>query len=115
MLRVGLDVGSTTVKIVVFDACRRIVFGKYRRHYSDIRATIFDVLSEALSKFQDEDCYFAITGSGGMLVADWLGLPFVQEVAALGKSVEELIPQTDVAIELGGEDAKITFFRDPIE
>ena len=115
MLRVGLDVGSTTVKIVVFDAFDRILFGKYRRHYSDIRATICDVLSEALSQFGDEECYFAITGSGGMLVADWLGLPFVQEVAALGKSVEKLIPETDVAIELGGEDAKITFFRDPLE
>ena len=115
MLRIGLDVGSTTVKIVVFDAADNILFGKYRRHYSDIRKTICDVLSEALTPFKGEECYLAITGSGGMLVADWLGLPFVQEVAALGKSVEVLIPQTDVAIELGGEDAKITFFRDPVE
>ena len=115
MLRIGLDVGSTTVKIVVFDAADNILFGKYRRHYSDIRKTICDVLSEALTKYKGEQCYLAITGSGGMLVADWLGLPFVQEVAALGKSVEVLIPQTDVAIELGGEDAKITFFRDPVE
>ncbi|MBO4327604.1 MAG: 2-hydroxyacyl-CoA dehydratase [Clostridia bacterium] len=115
MLRVGLDVGSTTVKIVVFDAGDRMIFGKYRRHYSDIRRTICDILTEALTQFKDEECFFAITGSGGMLVADWLGLPFVQEVAALGSSVTELIPQTDVAIELGGEDAKITFFRDPPE
>ncbi len=115
MLRVGLDVGSTTVKIIVFDTDGNVLFGKYRRHYSDIRKTIYDVISEALSPFSGQECYFAITGSGGMLVAGWLGLTFVQEVAALGRSVEKLIPETDVAIELGGEDAKITFFRDPVE
>ncbi len=115
MLRVGLDVGSTTVKIIIFDEDGKVLFGKYRRHYSDIRKTIFDIISEALSPYSGSDCYFAITGSGGMLVSGWLGLTFVQEVAALGRSVEKLIPQTDVAIELGGEDAKITFFRHPVE
>ena len=115
MLRIGLDVGSTTVKIIIFGEDGSILFGKYRRHYSDIRRTICDVLEEALTPYAQETCYFAVTGSGGMLVAEWLGLRFVQEVAALGRSVEKLIPRTDVAIELGGEDAKITFFRDPVE
>ncbi|MBR7063089.1 MAG: 2-hydroxyacyl-CoA dehydratase [Clostridia bacterium] len=115
MLRIGLDVGSTTVKIIILADDGSILFGRYRRHYSDIRRTICDVLEEALAPYAGENCYFAVTGSGGMLVAEWLKLRFVQEVAALNRSVEKLIPQTDVAIELGGEDAKITFFRDPVE
>ncbi len=115
MLRIGLDVGSTTVKIAVLDQDGNILYSMYRRHFSDIRKTICGVITDALSGYAGEECYFSITGSGGMLVAGWLGLTFVQEVAALGRAVEMLIPETDVAIELGGEDAKITFFRNPVE
>ncbi len=115
MLRIGLDVGSTTVKIVILNEQKEILFSKYQRHYSDICRTIYDILTEALTPYAHESATVVLTGSGGMLVAQWLDLPFAQEVVALGRSVEELIPQTDVAIELGGEDAKITYFRKPIE
>ena len=115
MLRVGLDVGSTTVKIVILNENKEILFSKYQRHFSDICKTIYDILTEALTPYQDANATIMLTGSGGMLVSQWLNLPFVQEVVALGRAVEQLIPQTDVAIELGGEDAKITYFRKPIE
>ncbi len=115
MLRIGLDVGSTTVKIVILNEKKEILYSKYQRHFSDICKTIYDILTEALTPYQNEVATIVLTGSGGMLVANWLHLPFVQEVVALGRSVEQLIPQTDVAIELGGEDAKITYFRKPIE
>lgn len=114
-LAVGLDVGSTTVKVVIIDKDGNILYNKYQRHYSDIRKTIYDVMNEALEKFKDEEATFTITGSGGMLVSEWLSLPFVQEVVASTHAVTKLIPDTDVAIELGGEDAKITFFTNPVE
>ena len=114
-LAVGLDVGSTTVKVVIIDKDGNILFNKYQRHYSDIRKTIYDVMNEALALYKEEEATFTITGSGGMLVSEWLNLPFVQEVVASTHAVTKLIPDTDVAIELGGEDAKITFFSNPVE
>ena len=115
VLHIGLDVGSTTVKTAVLDENLNLVFNKYQRHYSDIRKTIYDILSEVLEKFIDERITITLTGSGGMLVAGWLDTPFVQEVVASTEAVERIIPDADVAIELGGEDAKITYFRNPIE
>ena len=115
ILRVGLDVGSTTVKIVILSESGDILYSKYQRHYSDIRKTIYDMLSEALTQFIDYKASINITGSGGMLVADWLDLPFVQEVVASTEAVERLIPETSVVIELGGEDAKIIFLENPVE
>lgn len=115
IVHIGLDVGSTTVKIVILDREKELLYHKYQRHYSDIRRTIYDMLKEALIKFKDYHATIKLTGSGGMLVAEWLGLPFVQEVVASSEAVRRLIPQTNVAIELGGEDAKITYFDDPIE
>ncbi|MBR3838986.1 MAG: 2-hydroxyacyl-CoA dehydratase [Clostridia bacterium] len=114
-LAVGLDVGSTTVKVVIIDKDGNILYNKYQRHYSDIRKTIYDVMNEALAMYKDCEATFTITGSGGMLVSEWLNLPFVQEVVASTHAVTKLIPDTDVAIELGGEDAKITFFSNPVE
>lgn len=114
-LAVGLDVGSTTVKVVIIDKDGNILYNKYQRHYSDIRKTIYDVMNEALDMYKDCEATFTITGSGGMLVSEWLNLPFVQEVVASTHAVTKLIPDTDVAIELGGEDAKITFFSNPVE
>lgn len=114
-LAVGLDVGSTTVKVVIINSEGEILYNKYQRHYSDIRRTIYDVLVEALELYKDCRATFTVTGSGGMLVSQWLGLPFVQEVVASTQAVSKLIPETDVAIELGGEDAKITFFSNPVE
>lgn len=113
--RVGLDVGSTTVKIVVLDKYNTILFSKYQRHYSDIRKTIFELMDETCDRFYQEDCNIMITGSGGLLVSQWLDLDFIQEVIAGSEAIQSLIPETDVAIELGGEDAKITYFKGGLE
>ncbi|MHB8065211.1 MAG: BadF/BadG/BcrA/BcrD ATPase family protein, partial [Ruminiclostridium sp.] len=112
---VGLDVGSTTVKIVVLDKYNNILYSKYQRHYSDIRKTIFELMDETCDRFYQEECNVMITGSGGLLVSQWLELDFIQEVIAGSEAVQTLIPETDVAIELGGEDAKITYFKGGLE
>ena len=111
LLHMGLDVGSTTVKLVVLDKNDKIKYSKYQRHFSDIRKTIYELVDETCAIFDGDDLTVTLTGSGGISVAQWLGLPFEQEVVAAAGAVEKLIPHTDVAIELGGEDAKITFFR----
>jgi predicted CoA-substrate-specific enzyme activase len=112
---VGLDVGSTTVKMAVLDKDNNILYSKYQRHYSDIRKTIFELMDETCNRFCQDDCTIMITGSGGLLVSQWLGLEFIQEVIAGSEAIQTLIPQTDVAIELGGEDAKITYFKGGLE
>ncbi len=114
-LHVGLDVGSTTVKLVVLDRFDRVLFGKYQRHYSDIRKTIYSLISEAYNLFSNEEITIMVTGSGGISVSEWIGIPFIQEVVASTKAIETFIPHTDVVIELGGEDAKITYFEGGIE
>ena len=111
----GIDVGSTTVKLVVLDKNDKIIYSNYQRHFSDIRKTIFDLVDNACEKFIDEDATVMITGSGGISVSKWIDLPFIQEVIAGTSAVECLIPETDVAIELGGEDAKITYFDGGME
>ncbi len=112
---VGLDVGSTTVKMAVLDKDNKMIYSKYQRHYSDIRKTIYELMNEMCNNFYQEECTMMITGSGGLLVSQWLGLEFIQEVIAGSEAVQTVIPQTDVAIELGGEDAKITYFRGGLE
>ena len=112
---IGLDVGSTTVKVVALDSDNKVKYKEYRRHFSDIRTTIVDLVNECYEVLGDSDISIAITGSGGLSVSKWLGVEFVQEVIACTKTVEEVIPQTDVAIELGGEDAKITYLKGGIE
>ena len=115
LLRIGVDVGSTTVKLLVLDEAGKVIFSVYRRHHSDIRATIIGIVDEALEAVGDGQATITITGSGGLLLANWLGVPFVQEVIANKTAIEQLIPQTDVAIELGGEDSKIIYFDGGIE
>lgn len=115
ILKIGLDVGSTTVKIVILNENNDILYSNYQRHYSDIRRTIYNTLKESLEEYSEYETSINITGSGGMLVAKWLDLPFVQEVVASTESVERLIPETSVVIELGGEDAKIIFLENPVE
>jgi predicted CoA-substrate-specific enzyme activase len=115
LLNMGLDVGSTTVKLVVLDNSDKIQYSKYQRHFSDIRKTIFELVDETCAIFDGYDLTVTLTGSGGISVAQWLELPFEQEVVAAAGAVERFIPHTDVAIELGGEDAKITFFTGGIE
>jgi predicted CoA-substrate-specific enzyme activase len=113
--RAGLDAGSTTVKLVILDESGRLVFSSYRRHFSDLKTTVDTVLEEAKTGLGPLDMSIAVTGSGGMGISERLGLPFVQELIACTKAVESRIPLTDTAIELGGEDSKITFFRDNLE
>ncbi|MBQ9059218.1 MAG: 2-hydroxyacyl-CoA dehydratase [Atopobiaceae bacterium] len=114
-LRLGIDVGSTTVKLAVIDESGALVYANYQRHHTDIRATARDLFEKARVVLGDAQMRVAITGSGGLLLSQWLGLEFVQEVIASKRAVEVLIPQTDVAIELGGEDAKIIYFEGGIE
>ena len=114
-LHLGIDVGSTTVKVAVLDNNEQIVYSVYRRHHADVRATVLEVLREAAAQFPDQLTTVAITGSGGLLLSQWLNLEFVQEVIASKTAVEAFIPKTDVAIELGGEDAKIIYFDNGIE
>ncbi|MBL4931107.1 2-hydroxyacyl-CoA dehydratase [Clostridium sp. YIM B02565] len=115
MYNLGLDVGSTTVKLVVLNASNKIVFSRYKRHFSDIKSTIIGLIRESYKQLGNTEISISITGSGGLSVAKWLGVNFIQEVVACTKTVEEIIPETDVAIELGGEDAKITYFKGGIE
>lgn len=114
-LHIGIDVGSTTVKLAILDENNEIRYSIYRRHHADVRATILEVLEEAAKEYGEEDMTVAITGSGGLLLAQWLDLEFVQEVISSKTAVETFIPETDVAIELGGEDAKIIYFDQGIE
>ncbi|MDY5636297.1 MAG: acyl-CoA dehydratase activase, partial [Streptococcus orisratti] len=115
MYKTGIDVGSTTVKVVVFDEDNNLLFSRYERHYSDVKTATIKVLQEAISEIGNQVVSIAITGSGGMGLSDAAEIPFVQEVIAATTTVEKLIPQTDVVIELGGEDAKMTFFGDALE
>lgn len=112
---IGLDVGSTTVKVVVLNSSLDIMYGSYKRHFSDIKKTISEVLIDAYRRFKNDKVTIMVTGSGGLSVKDWLDISFIQEVVASTKSIQTLIPETDVAIELGGEDAKITYLSGAVE
>ena len=111
----GIDVGSTTVKAYLTDENNQCLYSNYVRHNSDVRSTLYSLLDEIKEKYTDISIYPVITGSGGLSIADALHIKFVQEVIACTKTVETYIPQTDVAIELGGEDAKITYFEGSLE
>lgn len=112
----GIDVGSTTVKLVIMDDQHKTHFSRYERHYSDVKAATEKIMKEAIAEIDSQTpISFTITGSGGIGLANLLELKFVQEVIACTKTVETLIPETDVSIELGGEDAKITFFGASLE
>lgn len=118
-LRAGIDVGSTTVKLAILDADDGLLYGSYERHKADIRGTLIAVIEAAhdalAAQGQDPDVSVAVTGSGGLSVSQWLELPFIQEVIAGSRAVRRFLPDTDVAIELGGEDAKITYFAGGLE
>ncbi len=109
-LNVGIDVGSTTIKLVVMDHEKNIVFKNYARHFSEIGKALEENLTSLKSVVGEQKFSFALTGSAGMGIAQRIGLPFVQEVIACASAVKALIPQTDTVVELGGEDAKITYF-----
>lgn len=107
----GIDIGSTTVKIAILDDTHNIIFSDYKRHFANIRETLSDLLKEAYDKLGNINIHPMITGSGGLTLANHLQVPFVQEVISVATALKELAPKTDVAIELGGEDAKIIYFE----
>ena len=107
----GIDIGSTTVKIAILDKDENLLFADYKRHFANIQETLADLLQEAWEEHGEMTLHPVITGSGGLTLANHLGVPFVQEVIAVSSSLQKLAPQTDVAIELGGEDAKIIYFE----
>ena len=115
-MRIGLDVGSTTLKCVVLDDNDQIVYKDYQRHFSQITSKTVGMLEDIKKQFPAEErMTLTISGSAGMGIADALGIPFEQEVYATRVAVNKIIPGTDVVIELGGEDAKILFLTDGLE
>ena len=121
-IRIGIDIGSTTVKIAVLDDDDKLIYGDYQRHRADIRNTIISVVTQAFDKIENQFALgenqpltVKVTGQGGLSVSQWLNVPFIQEVVAATTAVKKIIPQTDVVIELGGEDAKITYFTGGVE
>lgn len=111
----GIDIGSTTIKIYITDRDDNCIYSKYERHYSDIQATIKLLINEVKDKFGNLEVTAVMTGSGGLSISEYLDVKFVQEVIACTKTIETYIPECDVAIELGGEDAKITYFEGSLE
>jgi predicted CoA-substrate-specific enzyme activase len=112
---IGIDIGSTTVKVVVTDEQRNILFKSYDRHLSKVREKTDEVLRSIAPQFGGKDVSVAITGSAGLGVSKACGIDFVQEVFATAGAVEAYMPDTDAVIELGGEDAKIIFFTGGLE
>jgi predicted CoA-substrate-specific enzyme activase len=113
--KIGIDIGSTTVKIVVLDNQNHILYHQYERHLSNIKNTLTQLIQKCFEELGDISCKISMTGSGGLAISQWLNLNFVQEVTACCEAVEAFIPEADVVIELGGEDAKITYFRGGLE
>src|SRR5690554_6291413 len=104
-MKLGIDIGSTTVKFVLLDRDNKIVFSRYERHMSNVFEKVQELMLDLYDTFKDIQTTVSITGSGGLSLSSLLGIPFEQEVIACSRAVESLIPETDVAIELGGEDA----------
>ncbi|MBR4707406.1 MAG: 2-hydroxyglutaryl-CoA dehydratase, partial [Pseudobutyrivibrio sp.] len=111
LFKLGIDIGSTTVKIAVLDDDNNLLFSDYQRHFANIQQTLTDLLTKAKSSLGKIQVRPMITGSGGLTLAKHLGVEFVQEVIAVSTALTHYAPQTDVAIELGGEDAKIIYFE----
>ena len=113
-IKLGVDIGSTTVKLVVIDK-NKIIYEEYQRHFSNIQETLLALVRSAKEALGNIPVQAMVTGSGGLSLANWIGLGFIQEVIAVSNSITEYAPKTDVAIEIGGEDAKIIYFENSIE
>ena len=111
----GLDAGSTTVKLVILDENGKILYSKYERHLSQVRERSLDMLIDAQKQFPDDSFTLSVTGSAGLGLSKSCNLDFVQEVFATSKAVQRFLPGTDAVIELGGEDAKIIFYKGGID
>ena len=115
ILRAGIDIGSTTVKLVLLDREGKRIYEDYRRHGAHTRETLAALLTEAKSRLGDCTLITGITGSGSLGLAKALEISFVQEVVAVATALKSRYPEADVAIELGGEDAKIIYFSGSAE
>ena len=113
--KLGIDIGSTTVKVSIIEDGGKLLFADYKRHFANIQETLADLLREGEEKLGALTVEPVITGSGGLTLSKHLGIPFVQEVVAVATSLKDYAPQNDVAIELGGEDAKIIYFTGGID
>ena len=113
--RLGIDIGSTTVKVAVIDDCGKLLFADYERHYANIQETLASLLKKCREQLGEVSLRPSITGSGGLTLSGHLHIPFIQEVVAVATALQDFAPQTDVAIELGGEDAKIIYFTGGID
>ena len=113
--RAGIDIGSTTVKLVILDTNDKIIYGQYRRHMAKTQETLAELLREAIENLGDCALKVKITGSGSINLAKALEIEFIQEVVSVATALKKTAPQTDVAIELGGEDAKIIYFTGGLE
>ena len=113
--RAGIDIGSTTVKLVILSEEGEILYGEYRRHHAHTQQTLKSLLMEAQKALGPCDLRLRITGSGAINLGKALEIDFVQEVVAVATALKSVAPQTDVAIELGGEDAKIIYFKGGLE
>ena len=111
LYKLGIDIGSTTVKVALLDPEDNLIFSDYKRHFANIRETLADLIGAAKAQTKDLQVAPMITGSGGLTLAKHLNVPFVQEVISVSTALTHYAPQTDVAIELGGEDAKIIYFE----
>ncbi|MBQ7007109.1 MAG: 2-hydroxyglutaryl-CoA dehydratase, partial [Oscillospiraceae bacterium] len=114
-VKVGIDIGSTTVKVVVLDNEGKVLYQSYERHFAKVREKAVEQLKKAAEFLKDNILSVSITGSAGLGVAKAADIPFVQEVYATAAAVNRYVPQADAVIELGGEDAKIIFFRGSLE
>lgn len=114
-VHLGLDVGSTTVKLVALDENFNVLYQTYRRHMSDVKNTVKDVVRDCYEQLGDCPVTVSVTGSGGLYVNKHFNIPFIQEVVSLSRGISTFIDQTDVAIELGGEDSKIIYFSGSVE
>ena len=114
-LRIGIDIGSTTVKVVVLDETNNLLFRSYERHFSKVREKTCEILERIQDQLLGRQVQMVITGSAGLGVSKASGVDFVQEVYATAAAVDTFIPGADAVIELGGEDAKIIFFGGALE
>ena len=115
MFHIGIDIGSVTVKTVIFDTNNNIVYKEYKRHFSDVKKALSEVLVNIYNKLKNSKVTIVITGSGGIDISQKLNIKFIQEVIASTHSIEYFYPETDVVIELGGEDAKVTYLTGGID
>ena len=115
MKRLGIDIGSTTVKVAVIDEQHNILFSDYQRHFAKIQETLAALLKKAKDQIGEMTFAPTVTGSGGLAISSYLEIPFCQEVVCVSTALQDYAPHTDVAIELGGEDAKIIYFTNGID